>query len=204
MIRLYAATAKTRDGETIFADFDLAIPDGAIGIVTGHAGSGKTALIDVCRGQLPLSSGIIDLGEERCGVITQTYELCESLTVTENIVLPLIAHDTSYADAQERTAEVLRRLGVDAIGNHLIGEISGGQRQRVAVARAIADEPGVIVADEPTSALDAENRVLVLAELRRAADNGASVLITTNDVRLAEDADRHVVLGEALGAGSVP
>ncbi|WP_446666480.1 ATP-binding cassette domain-containing protein [Flexivirga sp. B27] len=195
MIRLHEATARTRDDITIFADLDLAIPDGAVGIVTGHAGSGKTALIDVCRGELPLSSGTVELGDGRCGVITQSYDLCESLTVTENIVLPLTAHDTAYADARERTAQALRRLGVDAIGDHLIGEISGGQRQRVAVARAIVDEPAVILADEPTSALDAENRALVLAELRRLADGGASVLITTNDAQLTETADVALDLG---------
>lgn len=197
MIRLHAATAQTRGGQTIFADLDLAVPDGEIVIVSGHAGSGKTALIDVCRGQLPLRSGTIDMGQGRCGVVTQTYDLCESLTVTENLVLPLIARGTSYAEARERATDGLRRLGVDAIGNHLIGEISGGQRQRVAVARALADEPSVIVADEPTSALDAENRAIVLAELRRAADNGASVLITTNDTQLAKDADNSLVLGVA-------
>ncbi|GGB43295.1 ABC transporter ATP-binding protein [Flexivirga endophytica] len=197
MIRLHVATAQTRDGKTIFADLDLEVPDGSVGIVTGHAGSGKTALIDVCRGQLRLSSGTVDLGEEQCGVVTQSYDLCESLTVTENILLPLIARGTSYSDAQERTMDTLRRLGIDAIGNHLIGEISGGQRQRVAVARAIVDEPAIILADEPTSALDAENRVLVLAELRRAADNGASVLITTNDTQLARDADISLVLGSS-------
>lgn len=195
MIHLHGATAQTRDGETIFADLDLAIPAGSIGIVTGHAGSGKTALIDVCRGHLSLSSGIVDMGQERRGVITQNYELCESLTVTENILLPLIAHGTSYADGTARTGDVLRRLGVDSIGNHLIGEISGGQRQRVAVARAIVDEPAIILADEPTSALDAENRALVLAELRRVADNGASVLITTNDIRLSAVADVSYELG---------
>lgn len=195
MIRLHAATAQTRDGETIFADLDLAIPAGAIGVVTGHAGSGKTALIDVCRGQLRLSSGIIDIGDERRGVVTQSYDLCESLTVTENILLPLIAHGMSYSDAHRRTSETLRRLGVDAIGDHLIGEISGGQRQRVAVARAIADEPAIILTDEPTSALDAENRALVLTELRRIADQGASVLITTNDTQLTEYADVAYHLG---------
>jgi len=195
MIRLHKATAHTPAGDPIFTDLDLAIPAGAIGVVTGHAGSGKTALIDVCRGELRLSSGILDLADNRPGVITQAYDLCESLTVTENIVLPLIAHGATYADAQQRTTETLRQLGVDAIGDHLIGEISGGQRQRVAVARAIVDQPAIILADEPTSALDAENRALVLAELRRVADNGASVLITTNDTQLTEIADISCDLG---------
>lgn len=198
MIRLDGVTAETRDGRTIFGGIDLEVADGRVAIVTGHAGSGKSALIDVCRGELQPVSGTVTIepsGER--AVVTQGYELCESLTVTENILLPMIARGVSHAGAVTLTEDVLARLGVDSIANHLIDEISGGQQQRVAVARALADNPGVILADEPTSALDAENRVIVLRELRRAADNGASVLITTNDAQLAQDADISTVLGVA-------
>ncbi|MFC6704006.1 ATP-binding cassette domain-containing protein [Flexivirga alba] len=198
MIRLDRVTAETDDGTVIFEELDLEARDGQVVIVTGHAGSGKSALIDVCRGVLVPVAGTVKVEPAgTCAVVTQEYELCESLTVAENIVLPLIARGVEHAQAAELTSKALQRFGIDAIADHLIDEISGGQRQRVAVARAIADGPTVIVADEPTSALDAENREIVLAELRRCADEGASVLITTNDTQLAENADASYVLGVA-------
>ena len=159
MIRLDRVTAESLDGTVIFEKFDLEARDGQVVIVTGHAGSGKSALIDVCRGALQPVAGTVEIepaGE--CAVVTQDYDLCESLTVAENILLPLIARGVEHDAAAELTSKALQRFGIDALSDHLIDEISGGQRQRVAVARAIADGPAVIVADEPTSALDAENR----------------------------------------------
>ncbi|MBB2892831.1 ABC transporter ATP-binding protein [Flexivirga oryzae] len=196
MIRLAGVTAESADGTVIFDKLELEVGDGEVVIVTGHAGSGKSALVDVCRGVLVPVEGTVELDPpERCAVVMQDYDLSESLTVAENIVLPLVARDLDYSRASELALNALQRLGIDSISDHLIDEISGGQRQRVAVARALADEPAIVVADEPTSALDAENREKVLAELRRAADRGASVLITTNDTQLAKEADRSVTLG---------
>lgn len=196
MIRLRNASACNRRGGLIFHDVDLTVPRGAVGVVTGHAGSGKSALIDVCRGILPLTSGTLDLGADaRSAAVTQNYELCESLTVIENLLLPQIASGASHAQARQRANEALSQLGVDTVGDHLIGEVSGGQRQRAAVARALVDAPSIVLADEPTSALDAENRALVLTALRRAADHGATVLITTNDTQLTEGADITCDLG---------
>lgn len=190
MIHVERVTAETADGTVIFDDLELLVGDGEVVVVTGHAGSGKSALVDVCRGVLrPVSGTVVVEPAGGCAVITQDYDLCESLTVVENIVLPLIARGMDHSAAAQRAAESLQRLGVGAIGDHLVDEISGGQRQRVAVARALADEPSVVLADEPTSALDAENRVLVLAELHRVAAAGASVLITTNDTQLAQEGD---------------
>lgn len=194
MIRLDRVTAETVNGTVIFSDLDLEVADGQLAIVTGHAGSGKSALVDVCRGALLPVSGTVELDPPGCAVVTQDYELCETLTVAENIVLPLIARGVEHVRATELAAVALQRFGLDSIAEHLIDEISGGQRQRVAVARAIADEPAVIVADEPTSALDAENRAVVLTALRQAAASGASVLITTNDTQLAQEGDLTVVL----------
>lgn len=195
MIRLAGVTVENLDGQPVFERLDLRVGDGQIVVVSGHAGSGKSALIDVCRGQLHPVSGAVEIDPpDRVAVVTQTYELCESLTVQENIVLPLVARGLQYPEAADLASKALQRLGIDTIADHLIDEVSGGQRQRVALARAVADDPPVLVADEPTSALDAENRVLVLAELRRVADTGASVLITTNDSQLADDADVSVVL----------
>lgn len=186
MIDLTAVTVRDSLGQPIFTDLDLHVTSKQVMIVMGHAGSGKSALIDLCRGQLDPAVGTVHIDTAHCGVITQSYDLCESLTVAENILLPLIARGFTFADARRLTDEALESFGVTAVANHLIDEISGGQRQRVATARATADHPSVILADEPTSALDPKNREIVLAQLRRAADKGAAVLITTNDNHLAE------------------
>ncbi|TWE09966.1 ABC transporter ATP-binding protein [Rudaeicoccus suwonensis] len=189
MIDLTAVTVHDTLGQPIFTDLDLRVSSTQILIVMGHAGSGKSALIDLCRGQLDAVAGTVRIDTDHCGVITQTYDLCESLTVAENVLLPLIARGVAFADARRLTGEALETFGVTAVANHLIDEISGGQRQRVAIARATADHPAVILADEPTSALDPKNREIVLDQLRHAADDGAAVLITTNDNQLAEMAD---------------
>lgn len=111
------------------------------------------------------------------------------MTANENVFVAAVSSGLAPGDADERSAESLRTLGLDDVGEHLIEELSGGQQQRVALARALASRPSVLLADEPTSELDSATRERAIAALRGESDRGAIVVMTTNDPVAAQQAD---------------
>lgn len=193
MMELRRATLVVADRRTLFADLDLQVPAGRICLVSGHAGSGKSALLDVCAGALPLTSGQIRV-DGPTALVTQTYQLPSSLTALEQLVLQGLLRGVDAAQAATDGSDLLLRLGLDGVERNMPDELSGGQRQRLAVARALAARSATLLLDEPTSALDRASRGLVLAAVRTAADAGAAVVMTTNDEELADWADQTLVL----------
>lgn len=192
MITLSDVTLRTAAG-AVFRDLSVRVPDGGICLVTGHAGSGKTALIEVCRGTLPPTSGEREV-DLPVALVTQDYQLPGSLTALEQLVLQGILRGARPREADSTGRDLLLRLGLDGVEQNMPDELSGGQRQRLAVARAVAAAPRTLLLDEPTSALDRVSRGLVLTAVRAAAASGAAVLMTTNDVELEEWADDAVSL----------
>lgn len=187
-------SASVRFGDTpVLRELSLQVPDRRIALVTGHAGSGKSTLIDVCRGVVTPDSGSISV-DEPVAVVTQSYQLPSSLTALEQLVLQGLIRGVPAAEAERAGQELLVALGLDGVDRNMPDELSGGQRQRLAVARALAARPKTLLLDEPTSALDRASRGLVLRAVRVAADAGAAVLMTTNDVELADWADQVTTL----------
>jgi putative ABC transport system ATP-binding protein len=130
-------------------------------------------------------------------MIFQFGELLPELTALENVALPLRLMGTARAKAEKQAAEWLDRLGLDRNELHSAHPdvLSGGEIQRVGVARALAHEPGLVLADEPTGALDEENTSLIVGLLSKAAkDLGAVVVIVTHDTMVASKADRAMQL----------
>jgi putative ABC transport system ATP-binding protein/lipoprotein-releasing system ATP-binding protein len=164
--------------------------------VMGPSGSGKSTLLHLMAGLDEPTLGTVTwpaLGAPEAlrpgpvAVIFQGPSLLPPLTVAENVALPLVLGGATEADARERAATALRRVGIFDVADKLPEEISGGQAQRAAVARALAGRPRLILADEPTGQLDHESGALVVDVLLESADHaGAALVVATHDPDVAD------------------
>jgi putative ABC transport system ATP-binding protein len=185
----------------------------------GPSGSGKSTFLNCAAGLDRPTSGRVVLGDtelcsrseaeltelrrDRIGFVFQAYNLLGSLTVEENVTLPLRLAERRTDRAFLR--EVLTAVGLGEYGRRRPSELSGGQQQRVAIARALINHPDVVVADEPTGALDIRSSRQVLELLRRIVDDmGQTVLMVTHDPVAASFADSVVFLADGRLAGDLP
>jgi len=193
----------------VLFEINLAINAGEIVIMTGPSGSGKTTLLTLVGGLRSAQSGSLQvLGQELCGAsandltvarrqngyIFQAHNLHSSLTALQNIKMGLELHaHLSLADMQERSAEMLKQVGLETRMNYYPDDLSGGQKQRVAIARALVSHPKIVLADEPTAALDKQSgRDVVNLMQQLAKEQGCTILLVTHDNRILDIADRIV------------
>ena len=188
----------------------LTICRGEFAAVVGQSGSGKSTMMNVLgcldiptRGDYFLDgTDVRELTDKELsrirnreiGFIFQQYNLIQSLTVLENVELPLIYQGVDADDRRELALEALDRVGLADRVKHKPTEMSGGQQQRVAIARAIATHPPIIMADEPTGALDSRTGREVLAFLQQLNREGTTVILITHDNGIAATARRIVRL----------
>ena len=189
---------------TILHPLDLRVPKAQFLAVTGPSGSGKSTLLGLIAGLDAASTGrilvggrdISGLGEDdlarlrssMIGFVFQFFHLIPSLTALENIMVPM--EIAGRADATPRARALLDEVGLTARGHHYPSQLSGGEQQRIALARALANDPPILLADEPTGNLDLANgqHVMdVLFEIRRS--RGATLVLATHDLDLAGRAD---------------
>ncbi len=189
----------------VLKGLNFSVADGAAATVVGPSGSGKTTLLNVLGALLPPTSGEVTIGGEdvaklnekeaarfrnqKLGFIFQQHNLLPQLTVMENVLTPRLAGGWSESEEEtrKRATELLERVGLSHRLNHRPGELSGGEKQRTAVARALINQPQVILADEPTGALDGETGSKVadlLLEIQK--ENGVTLVVVTHDLQLAE------------------
>ena len=197
---------------TLVHDIDLAIHDNEFVAITGPSGSGKSSLLYLLGLlDMPTSGEVLIRGratahmdeEERAatrlsllGFVFQFHFLLPEFTVLDNVMLPMRALGALSAEAMRiRARDLLGSLG---LGDHMSkrpDQLSGGQRQRVAVARALANEPPIILADEPTGSLDSKASGQVFDVLRDLVDKyGKTVVAVTHDLALAARMHRHIEL----------
>jgi putative ABC transport system ATP-binding protein len=185
---------------------DLAVAAGETLAVMGPSGCGKSTLLHLLggldrpsAGEIWLSGQRIDhLGERalarlRCaavGFVFQAFHLMDELTAVENVELPALLAGLSPRKARRRAAGLLEQVGLADRAGFLPSALSGGQRQRVAVARALANQPLVVLADEPTGNLDSEATLDVLRLFDTLHTAGQTLVIVTHDARIAATADR--------------
>ena len=196
-------TVKALDG------VDLDIRDGEMVSILGPSGSGKTTLINLLscldvptEGTLTIASkSVTGLSEDRLadvrrgtlGFIFQKFHLIPTLSVAENVELPLMFLRRPVDRDATRTA--LRQVGLENRERHLPKELSGGEMQRVAVARALIARPRILIADEPTGNLDKTNGDAIFQLFRKLCrDQGLTILITTHNLALGYEADRVITL----------
>ena len=198
------------DGQVVaLKDADVAVEAGEIVALMGPSGSGKTTLLRALSLIDPPTTGYVAIGNDvvfegarvltddrqlrrkRMGIIFQAYNLIPFLTSVENIALVLTLNGISRREAMARANELLNRLELGHRAETYPATLSGGEQQRVAVARAVINDPAVILADEPTAALDTERGKAVMDLLRQLGRvRGAAVIVVTHDERMIEDFDR--------------
>jgi putative ABC transport system ATP-binding protein len=187
---------------------DLTVPAGEFVAVMGPSGCGKSTLLNLVAGlDVPDEGTITVAGEEvtgrgeddlarlrrkHMGIVFQFFNLLEGMTVLENVALPTIIAGRKRRIAETRARDLLDLLGIGDKASAVPGVLSGGQRQRLAIARALANEPTLLLADEPTGALDSDGGAEVIELLRRLHAGGQTVILVTHDSDVAEAAQRIV------------
>ncbi|GAA0442680.1 MAG: ABC transporter ATP-binding protein [Bacillota bacterium] len=178
--------------------FHLTVNKGEFIGIMGPSGSGKTTLLNLLSTIDVPSSGKIIINEKNLtsfsqqklakfrrkemGFIFQDYNLLETLTIGENILLPLTLNKMKVKEMEKRLVTVSKQLGIDTIIHKRIMEVSGGQMQRAAIARAIIHDPTIIFADEPTGNLDSKASLQVMESLRQLQqENQATTVMVTHD-----------------------
>jgi ABC-type lipoprotein export system ATPase subunit len=186
-------------------DVNIAVARGEMVAVMGPSGSGKSTLLNMLGALDRPTAGEVwvdgqnlarvkDLDTFRArtvGFVFQLHNLLPTLTALENVETPMIGQIGSPRARRRRAEELLELVGLKDRGHHLPGQLSGGQRQRVAVARALANQPPLILADEPTGSLDSQSGAEIMALLQSLnREQGVTIVIVTHDPRVARSTQR--------------
>lgn len=186
---------------------DLDVEAGSFVAIEGPSGSGKSTLLGLLAGiDVTTAGSVIVLGHDlahltaterarlrrtRMGIVFQSFGLIASLDAEENVALPRILEGATPAQAHAAAVGMLAEVGMEGYGPARIDELSGGERQRIGVARALVNDPDLVLADEPAGSLDEANARAILDLLQRTtAAHGASLVLVTHDPSSAARADR--------------
>lgn len=213
---------RTEDIETLaLNNLSIHIKEGEFVAIMGPSGCGKSTLLNIVGLLDDLDDGSYlfnsievkdfnerkrsDLRKHNIGFVFQSFNLIDELTVFENVELPLIYTKVPAAERKRRVEEVLEKVQIMHRRNHFPQQLSGGQQQRVAVARAVVNNPKLILADEPTGNLDSKNGNEVMQLMTELNEAGTTIIMVTHSEHDAKFADRIIrmldgqVLMETVG-----
>lgn len=189
---------------------DVEIPEHTFTVVMGPSGSGKSSLLYLLGGLDRPTAGEITVNGERLdqmdenalalfrrktmGFIFQSFNLVSNMSALENVAFPMQFAGVSASQRNDRSKSLLEQVGLAERGHHKPSELSGGQQQRVAVARALVNDPSLILADEPTGNLDTQSGVAVMQLLSDLHRSGRTVLVVTHDPRMTRFATHKIFL----------
>jgi len=190
----------------VLKDLDLVIEKGKFTVVSGDSGSGKTTLLNLIAGiDRPTSGKILVFGEDltmkdedflaafRCsnvGFVFQSYNLISTLTVAENVGFPMEWLKKPVQYVEKRAQELLTMVGLTSRADHFPYQLSGGEQQRVGFARALANDPPLLLVDEPTGNLDRKTSFKIIEILQVLKHDGKTVVAATHDDEILKLADQ--------------
>jgi len=200
---------------TALRDIDLEIGSGEFVAIMGKSGSGKSTLLNLIggidrpsRGEVMVAGAALHQISENVlarwrgkhvGVVFQFFQLLPTLTAAENVMLPMDFSDLRPArERRARALELLDMVGIADQADKLPASLSGGQQQRAAIARALANDPPLVIADEPTGNLDSVTAAAVLDLFRKLADLGTTVVIATHERDITRLIDRTIELADGM------
>lgn len=213
---------KSFDKLEVLKGIDLVVYEGEVVSIVGASGSGKTTLLQILglldepqkgskvyiRGKdvSSLSGNMqAQVRNRDVGFVFQAHQLLPEFTALENVAMPALISGEKKSEAFKRAGELLDLLGLSDRKDHKPNELSGGERQRVAVARALVNNPGIVLADEPSGSLDSRNKEELHQLFFDLRDRlGQSFLIVTHDEGLAERCDRMITLSDGVVSSVAP
>jgi NitT/TauT family transport system ATP-binding protein len=194
-VRLAGVSKRFGSGPVVLDDVSLDVAEGEFLCLLGASGCGKSTLLNLVAGLDAPSAGTVEVAGGRAALMFQEAALLPWLTAGQNVELALRLRGVGKPERRARTAELLELVRLRDAGDKRVHELSGGMRQRVAMARALAQEAGVLLMDEPFAALDAITRDVLHEELVRIrASQQLTVLFVTHNVREAVRLGDRVVL----------
>ncbi len=206
---------KSFDSLQVLRGIDLEIEKGEVVSIVGPSGAGKTTLLQIMGTLDKPDTGTVEIDEVDVGSLSQTklshfrnqnigfvfqfHQLLPEFTALENVMIPAFIGGTNRKEASKRAQELLSFMGLSERTNHKPNELSGGEKQRVAVARALVNNPLVVMADEPSGSLDSRNKEELHKLFFNLRDNfGQTFVIVTHDESLALLTDRTIHLNDGM------
>ena len=196
------------EGKLILSEVNLSLNSGEFVYLIGKVGSGKSSLLKTLYAELPLVAGKgtiagydltrlkrneVHLLRRKLGIVFQDFQLLTDRSVYKNLSFVLEATDWNKNDANKRIEKVLENVGLPGVKNKMPHELSGGQQQKIVIARALLNEPDVILADEPTGNLDPESADEIIELLTNIQRNGKLVLMATHNFSLLKKYPNKVI-----------
>ncbi|EHK01364.1 ABC transporter ATP-binding protein [Candidatus Haloredivivus sp. G17] len=176
--------------------------------VMGPSGSGKSTLMNMMGALDVPTRGLVEVADrdlnemgpdelallrnEKVGFIFQEFNLMKNLNTVQNVMLPLTIQEVPESERRSKAADLLEKVGLGDRLTHMPSELSGGQRQRVSIARALANDPEIVLADEPTGNLDTTTGGKIMDLLTEFNEEGKTIIMVTHDPNDAEYADRTI------------
>ncbi len=199
----------------VLKGIDLQINEGEFVSIVGASGAGKTTLLQIIgtldtthEGEVVINGVEIKrlsdkqlsaFRNKQLGFVFQFHQLLPEFTALENVCIPGYIARRDSKEVEEKAKELLTKLGLQDRFHHKPNELSGGEKQRVAVARALINDPKLILADEPSGSLDSENKKELHSLLRKLCDDyGLTILLVTHDNELAETSDRIIEMKDGV------
>jgi len=186
------------------------VEKGEFAAIMAPSGTGKTTLLNILGCLMKVSSGsylfegidietlnddnLSEIRNKEMGFVFQTFNLLERTSALDNVLLPLIYADTYPADAKQRAVKLLESVGLGQRIHYKPSELSGGQQQRHAIARALVNEPSIILADEPTGNLDSASAKEIMEIFKSLHNQGSTIVVVTHDLSVARQAGRIIFL----------